>query len=190
MIYILFFINAVSIGFGNQYLNKFYSFMDNDKVLKFEIIIDQSQFNSDYISEGDFYFVEDNHYIYDTKLKRLTFKNDQITTLNKVDRQILYENTISETFSIFDIFRSKNKLINATKIKSIGQEIEIYFTIKELSSSGSLIINATDGRPKLIKVITEEKINIELKIKSVTTSSKLELKDIDTRQFNVIDLRG
>ena len=80
--------------------------------------------------------------------------------------------------------------MNATKFKLIGQEVEIYFNIKELSSSGSLIINATDGRPKLIKVSTEEKINIELKIKSVTTSSKLKLKDIDTRQFNVIDLRG
>ena len=53
-----------------------------------------------------------------------------------------------------------------------------------------MIINATDGCPKLIKVSTEEKINIELKIESVTTSSKLKLKDIDTSQFNVIDLRG
>ena len=97
---------------------------------------------------------------------------------------------ISETFSIFDIFKSKNKLINASKFELIGQEVEIYFNIKELSSSGSLIINATDGSPKLIKVSTEEKINIELKIKSVTTSSKLKLKDIDTRQFNVVDLRG
>ena len=190
MIYILFFINAVSIAFGNLYLNKFYSFMDNDKVLKFEITITQSQFDSDYISKGDFYFVENNHYVFDTKLKRLIFNNDQIITLNKVDRQILYENTISETFSIFDIFRSKNKLIDASKFKLIGQEVEIYFNIKELSSSGSLIINATDGSPKLIKVSTEEKINIELKIKSVTTSSKLKLKDIDTSQFNVIDLRG
>ena len=51
MIYILFFINAVSIAFGNLYLNKFYSFMDNDKVLKFEITITQSQFDSDYISK-------------------------------------------------------------------------------------------------------------------------------------------
>ena len=190
MIYILFVINTVSIAFGNLYLNKFYSFMDNDKVLKFEISITQSQFNSDYISEGDFYFVENNHYVYDTKLKRLTFDNDQIITLNKADRQVLYENTISETFSIFDIFRSENNLIDANKFKLIGQEIEIYFSIKELSSSGSLIINATDGCPKLIKVSTEENINIELKIKSVTTSSKLILKDIDTSKFSVIDLRG
>ena len=72
--------------------------MDNDKVLKFEIIITQSQFDSDYISRGDFYFVEDNHYVFDTKLRRLIFNNEQITTFNKVDRQILYENTISETF--------------------------------------------------------------------------------------------
>ena len=93
--------NAVSIAFGNLYLNKFYSFMDNDKVLKFEIIITQSQFNSDYISEGDFYFVEHNHYVFDTKLKRLIFNNDQIITLNKADRQVLYENTISETFFNF-----------------------------------------------------------------------------------------
>ena len=84
MIYILFFINTLSIAFGNLYLNKFYSFMDNDKVIKFEITITQSQFNSDYTSEGDFYFVENNHYVYDTKLKRLTFNNDQIITLNKV----------------------------------------------------------------------------------------------------------
>ena len=45
--------------------------------------------------------------------------------------------TISETFSIFDIFRSKNKLIETSKFELIGQEVEIYFNIKELSSSGS-----------------------------------------------------
>ena len=127
MIYVLFFINAVSITFGNLYLNKFYSFMDNDKVLKFEITITQSQFNSDYISSGDFYLVENNHYIYDTELKRLTFDNDQIITINKTHRQILYENTISENFTIFDIFRSKRKLIDANKFELSGQEVEIYF---------------------------------------------------------------
>ena len=190
MIYILLFINAVSITSGNLYINKFYSFMDNDKVLKFEIIITHSQFDSDYISKGDFYLVENNHYVFDTKLKRLIFNNDQIVTLNKADRQILYENKISETFSIFDIFRSKNELIETSKFELIGQEVEIYFNIKELSSSGSMIINATDGSPKLIKVSTEDNINIELKIESVTTSSKLELKNIDTSQFSLIDLRG
>jgi len=190
MIYILFFINAVSITFGNLYLNKFYSFMDNDKVLKFEITITQSQFESDYISKGDFYLVENDHYVFDTKLKRLIFNNDQIVTLNKADCQIMYENKIKETFSIFDIFRSKNKLIEASKFELIGQEVEISFNIKELSASGSLIINAADGSPKLLKVSTEERINIELKIKSVTTSSKLKLKDIDISQFSVVDLRG
>ena len=190
MIYILLFINAVSITFGNLYLNKFYSFMDNDKVLKFEIIITQSQFDFDYISRGDFYLVENNHYVFDTELNRLIFDNDQIITLNKADRQILYESKISETFSIFDIFSSKNKLIEASKFELIGQEVEIHFKIEELSSSGYLIINATDGSPKLINVSTEEKVNIELKIKSITTSSKLKLKDIDTSKFNVVDLRG
>ena len=59
-----------------------------------------------------------------------------------------------------------------------------------MSSSGSLIIDAIDGSPKLIKVITEDKMNIELEIKSVTTSSKLNLKDIDISQFSIVDLRG
>ena len=182
--------NAVSIAFGNLYLNKFYSFMDNDKVIKFEITITHSQFDSDYITKGDFYFVEHNHYVFDTKLERLIFNNDQIVTFNKVDRQVLYENKISETFSIFDIFKPKNKLIKASKFELIGQEVEIYFNMKELSSSGSLLINANDGSPKLIKVRTEERINIELKIQTVTTSSKLKLKDIDTSKFSVVDLRG
>ena len=190
MIYILFFLNVASIVSGNLYLNKFYSFMDNDKVLKFEITITQSQFNHSYISKGDFYLVENDHYIYDTKLKRLIFNNDQVTTLNKADRQILYENTISETFSIFDIFRSNNKIMDANKFELSGQEVEIYFNINELSSSGSLIINANSGSPKLIKVTTEDKIKIELEIKAIITSAKLKIKDIDTSQFNVVDLRG
>ena len=59
-----------------------------------------------------------------------------------------------------------------------------------MSSSGSLIINATNGSPKLIKLTTEDKMNIELEIKAVKTSSKLKIKDIDTSQFNVVDLRG
>ena len=190
MIYILLFLNVVSVVTGNQYLNKFYSFMDNDKVLKFEVSVIQSQFNSDYISEGDFYFVEDNHYIYETKLQRLTFNNDQIITLNKADRQILYENIIGETFTIFDIFRSKKKLINASEFKLTGQEVEIYFNIKEWSSSGMLIINAIDGSPKLIKVRTEDKMKIELEIKAISTPLKLKLKDIDTSDYKVVDLRG
>ena len=82
--------------------------MDNDDVLKFEISITQSQFNTNYISKGDFYFLENDHYIYDTKLKRLVFNEDQIITYNKTDRQVMYENKISEIFSIFDIFGSKN----------------------------------------------------------------------------------
>ena len=97
MIYILFFINTLSIAFGNLYLNKFYSFMDNDNVLKFEITITQSQFNSDYISEGDFYFVENNHYVYDTKLKRLTFNNDEIITLNK---SFIFSSSLIKSLSI------------------------------------------------------------------------------------------
>ena len=190
MIYIFLFLNAVSMVSGNLYLNKFYSFMDNDKVLKFEITITQAQFNSSYISKGDFYRIKNNHYIYDTKLKRLIFKNDQIITLNKADRQILYENTISETFSIFDIFRFKNKLITTSKFELREQEVEIYFNINELSSSGSLIINATNGSPKLIKLTTEDKMSIELEIKAIKKSSKLKIKDIDTSQFNIVDLRG
>ena len=190
MIYILFFIIIAPIFSDNLYLDKFYSYMDNEKVLKFEIIVTQSQFNSNYVSKGDLYLVENNHYIYDTEFKRIIFHDDQLTTFNKVDSQILYENVISETFTIFDIFKIKKKLIDTINFRSNGQEVEIYFKIKELLFSGSLVVDKIDGRPRLIKIITEDNMNIKLEIGVVSISSKLNLKDIDVSQYSILDLRG
>ena len=190
MFYILFFIQISSIYSENLYLDKFYSYMDNEEVLNFEITITQSQFSSNYISRGNFYYIKNNHYVYDTKSKRLTFLNNQITTINKIDNQILYENIVGDTFTIFDIFTAKKKIIDPKGFNITRKEAEIFFEIKELSSSGSLLINSIDGCPKLVKITTEDKMELKLEIENVSTSSKLNLKHIDISQFSVVDLRG
>ena len=52
------------------------------------------------------------------------------------------------------------------------------------------MINSIDGCPKLVKITTEDKMELKLEIENVSTSSKLNLKHIDISQFSVVDLRG
>ena len=88
---------------------QFLDYMNAKSGRIFEIDFYQEQFGKRFESTGTFFYLGKKHYIFDALDQRITFNNDEITTINKVEKQVIYDQTIPGEFTIFDILTGTNE---------------------------------------------------------------------------------
>ncbi len=163
--------------------------MNQDGVIILELNLLQKQYDEEMKSYGLFYFHNQNYYIFDNNSQRVIFDKGQIKTINKIDKQVIYENIMPNSFTVFDLFNGEKDLIEIYDNKVINKDVETFFKIEDWSVKGSFLTQINTGKPKEIEFGLEKSIQTKVLILSARVAEDINLENLDTKNFGIVDLR-
>ncbi|MGY8787758.1 MAG: hypothetical protein ACKVH5_05610 [Fidelibacterota bacterium] len=166
---------------------QFLDFMNHSNGRVLGIDFYQDQYGERFESTGTFYYLGKSYYIFDAIDQRISFKNGNITTINKIEKQVIYDKTIPGEVTIFDILTGTNEslLIGESLFEKNGYKIQ--FTLKEWDMSGTIRTRSSTGKPVSIILNTGE--GSEIRVNIISIESGLKPLEIDLNAFEKIDLR-
>ena len=182
---------TISLLFSNNdaYSN-FKKYMDENLGSVFNVNYQQNQYNESLVSEGIICFESYKKYIFDNSIIRIIYDNTYIKTINKQNKQIIYDNLIEGEISLFDLLFSKDRLDVLSLASSDPDNSNIKFTLESLDIMGVLKINNISGEPKQLSFFNADSSLMSfVQIKKVEDKGDFILKAIDTSFFELIDLR-
>jgi len=180
---------SLAFSKNDPYLN-FKKYMDQNMGSIFNINFYQSQYNERLVFEGVICFKSYKKYIFDNKITRIIYNNKYIKTINKQNKQIIYDEIIEGELSLFDLLFS-NKRLDVSLGASLNPDISIInFKLKSLDIRGVLKTDNLSGEPKQLSLF-----NVDSSLLSVVEINRVEskvdfnLSAIDTTSYELIDLR-
>ena len=185
--YFFFFI-SINVLFSQDIAYKnFQTYVQSSNGSIFNIEYQQNYFREKIESSGKFYS-KNNMYIYDNEIQCIKYEDGVIQTINKINKQIIYDAVNERDVTIFDILIGKddNIQINDSIIEKNG--IKIPFTIKELDINGSILTSHINGLPKSIIFMQGRDLKVEIKINNVELDSVFTPPKYDISNFEVINL--
>ena len=185
--YFFFFI-SIKVLFSQDIAYKnFQTYVQSSNGSIFNIEYQQNYFREKIESSGKFYS-KNNMYIYDNEIQCIKYEDGVIQTINKINKQIIYDAVNERDVTIFDILIGKddNIQINDSIIEKNG--IKIPFTIKELDINGSILTSHINGLPKSIIFMQGRDLKVEIKINNVELDSVFTPPKYDISNFEVINL--
>ena len=174
---------------GQSPYQKFQTYMNANEGYLLNIKISQSQINQHFNSAGTLYYFQNKEYVFDSMKERITYKNGTIKTVNKVEKQIIYDSDIENNLNIFDLFSFKENRIEI-KDSFIENEMQIIiFSLDDWGINAKMWTNPITGKPKRILINLSVDESISLDIISSKIASKMEVPIIDVNDYEIIDLR-
>ena len=185
--YFFFFISIKVLFSQDIAYENFQTYVQSSNGSIFNIEYQQNYLIEKIESSGKFY-CQNNMYIYDNETQCIKYENGVIKTINKINKQIIYDAVNERDVTIFDILIGKddNIQINDSIIEKNG--IKIPFTIKELDINGSILTSHTNWAPKSIVFMQGRDLKVEIKIKNVELDSIFKPPKYDISNFEVINL--
>ena len=164
--------------------------MNQDGVIILELSLVQRQYNEEMKHDGFFYYYNQNNYIFDNDAQRVVFNKGQIKTINKYNKQIIWEDAMPNSFTVFDLFNGVQSFMEIYDFKILNNNnVKTFFKIKNWSVSGSIICRLETGEPKELEFSSEKSIQTKVLILSAKVSSNINLENLDTNNFDIVDLR-
>ena len=181
----------ISLVFSkNDAYSNFKKYMDENLGSVFIVNYQQNQYDESLVSEGIICFESYKKYIFDNSRIRIIYDNTYIKTINKQNKQIIYDNIIEGEISLFDLLFSKNRLDVLSLASSDPDNSIIKFTLESLDIMGVLKINNISGEPNQLSLFNADSTLMSfVQIKKVENKDDFILKAIDTSFFELIDLR-
>ena len=182
---------TISLLFSNNdaYSN-FKKYMDENLGSVFNVNYQQNQYNESLVSDGIICFESYKKYIFDNSIIRIIYDNTYIKTINKQNKQIIYDNLIEGEISLFDLLFSKDRLDVLSLASSDPDNSNIKFTLESLDIMGVLKINNISGEPNQLSLFNADSTLMSfVQIEKVENKDDFILKAIDTSFFELIDLR-
>ena len=187
MVLAVLFINS-AFGFSDPY-QTFLKFINESGSLKMSLEFYQIQYGDHFDTAGDFYYLRDQYYFFDDAVQRIIFQDDEISTISKINKQIILDNIIPGEVTIFDILSGENEFIVPRDAILEKGYYKIPFTIPSWELSGMIRVLPTSGRPLEIKLSSGPDQETRIKINSVEPWDSYSIPEIDLTDFEKIDLR-
>ncbi len=168
---------------------EFFNYMNAQGGRILEIEFYQEQYGERYESKGTFYYSGKMHYTFDAVDQRITFKDGEITTINKVGKQVIYDRTIPGEVTIFDILTGTDDSIQRGEALLEKSGFRIPFTLSEWDMRGTIRTIPVIGKPKEIILKTGDDSDIRIKIISAEPGKERDVAEIDLTGYEIIDLR-
>ena len=164
--------------------------MNQDGVIILDLNLVQKQYNEEMKHDGLFYYINQNNYIFDNDAQRVIFNKGQIKTINKYNKQIIWEDAMPNSFTVFDLFNGVQSFIEIYDFKILNNNnVKTFFKIKNWSVSGSIICRLETGEPKELEFSSEKSIQTKVLILSAKLLADINLENLDTKNFDIVDLR-
>ena len=168
---------------------KFQTYMNEKDGRILNIHISQEQLGEHFNSTGILYYFENKEYVFDTYRERIAYKDGTITTINKATKQIIYDMDVANNLTVLDILSGKDDRVIVADPILEKDSFRIPFILSEWDIKGDIWTVPTTGKPKkIILNISVDEI-ITLKIITAEIASKNIIPQIDTIEYEIIDLR-
>ena len=187
MVLAVLFINS-AFGFSDPY-QTFLKFINESGILKMSLEFYQIQYGDHFDTAGDFYYLRDQYYFFDDAVQRIIFQDDEISTISKINKQIILDNIIPGEVTIFDILSGENEFIVPRDAILEKGYYKIPFTIPTCELSGMNRVLPTSGRPLEIKLSSGPDQETRIIINSAEPWNSNSIPEIDLTDFEKIDLR-
>ena len=187
MVLAVLFINS-AFGSSDPY-QTFLKFINESGSLKMSLEFYQIQYGDHFDTAGDFYYLRDQYYFFDDAAQRIIFQDGEISTISKINKQIILDNIIPGEVTIFDILSGGNGFIVPQDAILEKGYYKIPFTIPSWELSGMIRILPTSGKPLEIKLSSGPDQETRIKINSAEPWDSKSIPEIDLTGFEKIDLR-
>lgn len=187
MIYLFFFVITEIVFSQNIAYTKFQEFMNSPKGCVLKIEFKQSYFDEILISNGVFY-KKGKSYIFDNKEQYVKYENQYLTTINKLNKQVVLDSMKKNNATIFDILSGNERSIFFHPPIFNEERINIPFEIEIWGIKGSVWTDKYDGSPKKITFRQDEEIKVDIDILKSTNDSIFNPPTYDITEYEVINL--
>ena len=165
----------------------FQEYVNSPKGCILSIKIKKSYFYETLVSEGVFYKKAET-YIFDSPKQYVKYENKYITTINKFNKQVVYDYMKKDYATIFDILSGNKQNIFFHPFIDKIERFNIPFEIELWGIKGSISIDKIDGSPKKIRFIQDEEIEVDIDIVSSKNDSVVNFPTYDIMDYEVINL--
>ena len=184
----LFFFGLIKIVISqNIAYEMFQKYVNSPEGCILNIELKQSYFHETLVSSGVFY-KKAGTYIFDSQKQYVKYENQYITTINKSNKQVVYDSIKKDYATIFDILSGNKQNIFFHPFIDEIERFYIPFEIELWGIKGSISIDKTNGSPKKISFIQDGEIEVDIDIVSSKNDSVINLPTYDIMGFEVINL--
>lgn len=138
---------------------------------------------------GTLFYKNETSYVYEDSCQLIIHKKSNIQTVNKLQKQILYDKNIGGGLQFLDLLSGRDDRFMFHKEKSLGQQICIPFTLKNWDFSGNLWTLSSNGEPKRIEIKIAEDYEIIMEIEILDLIGIKPSKSSDFKGYEIIDFR-
>ena len=171
----------------NMAYEKFQKYVQSPMGCVIRVDYFQNYFGEEVVSSGVVY-IKDKMYIYDNEKQFIKYEDGFITTINKPNKQVVYDSVNKNDVTIFDILTGNNNSIHIHDEIIENNKIRILFNIELWGIKGSIWISQQDGSPEKVTFIQDEDIKIHIDIKSIANSAEFNPPKYDILGYEVINL--
>ena len=167
----------------------FQLYMSQEQGRLFSINFDYQNFGENFTTSGDLWYFNPKDYVFDSQSERISNKNNNITTINKLTKQVIYDKNFKNNFDIFDFLSNTGSGIKVFSSSIEEELIKINFFLIEWDAEGTIWIMQNTGEPKRISINISNNETVDLEIISSKVISTSSLSYIDISEYEIIDLR-
>ena len=164
-------------------------YMSQEKGRLFSINIEHQNFGKNFTMSGDLWYINSKDYVFDNKSERISNKNNTIVTINKLAKQVIYDQNFKNNFDIFDVLGNTDNRIKVLSSSIEKELIRTNFFLVQWEIEGSIWTIQDTGEPKKISINISSNEIVDLEINSSKIISTSSLPYIDISEYEIIDLR-
>ena len=164
-------------------------YMSQEKGRLFSINIEHQNFRKNFTMSGDLWYFNSKDYVFDSQSERISNKNNTIVTINKIAKQVIYDQNFRNNFDIFDVLGNTDSGIKVLSSFIEKELIRTNFFLVQWEIEGSIWTIQDTGEPKKISINISSNEIVDLEINSSKIISTSNLPYIDISEYEIIDLR-
>ena len=188
IILLLYLFNCFSFSDQNSF-ESFQMYMSQEKGRLFSIDLEHQNFGKNFIKSGNLWYFNSKDYVFDSQSERISNKSNTITTINKLSKQVIYDQNFNNNFDIFDVLGNADSGIKVLSSFIEKELIRTKFFLVQWDIEGSIWTIQDTGEPKKISINISSNESVELEINSSKIISTSSLPYIDISEYEIIDLR-
>ena len=167
----------------------FQMYMSQEQGRLFSINLDYQNFGENFTMSGNLWYFNPKDYVFDTQSERISNKNNMITTINKLTKQVIYDKNFKSNFDIFDFLGNTGSGIKVHSSCIEEELIKINFALIKWDAEGTIWIMQNTGEPKRISINISNNETVDLEIILSKVISTASLSYINISEYEIIDLR-
>lgn len=188
IVLLLYLFNCFSFSDQNSF-ESFQMYMSQEKGRLFSIDLEHQNFGKNFTMSGNLWYFNSKDYVFDSQSERISNKSNTITTINKLAKQVIYDQNFNNNFDIFDVLGNADSGIKVLSSFIEKELIRTKFFLVQWDIEGSIWTIKDTGEPKKISINISSNEIVELEINSSEIISTFNLPYIDISEYEIIDLR-